>query len=112
MQTGAPGITSPRSLAVTRLPAPLSSGESLSCSSTGSDGDGWLYLPAVDEWDGLCVDYDPPWPLHLLLTPQVACRCCHSSEASLSASRVVGGGGSRGRGRASQLLRGENIVMR
>lgn len=31
----------------------------------------WLYLPSLDGWDSLLVDYTPPWPLQLLLTPEV-----------------------------------------
>lgn len=46
-------------------------------SSSGSSGfadggsGGPLYVAALDAWDGLTVEYSPPWPLHLLLTPQV-----------------------------------------
>jgi hypothetical protein len=44
-----------------------------SSSSGGADGGsgGPLYVAALDAWDGLTVEYSPPWPLHLLLTPQV-----------------------------------------
>lgn len=37
----------------------------------GSGGGGRVYIAALDAWDGLTVEYSPPWPLHLLLTPQV-----------------------------------------
>lgn len=35
------------------------------------DGGGRLYVAALDVWDGLTLEYSPPWPLHLLLTPEV-----------------------------------------
>lgn len=30
-----------------------------------------LFVPGLDAWDGLSLEYRVPWPLHLLLTPQV-----------------------------------------
>lgn len=30
-----------------------------------------LFVPGLDSWDGLSLEYTVPWPLHLMLTPQV-----------------------------------------
>ncbi len=82
MQAAAAGqasTSSVRAPAVTRFLAPLAAGHP-GDDSSGSGSGRWLFLPAVDEWDGLCVEYDPPWPLPLLLTPPVP-RCFRLTSA-------------------------------
>ena len=31
-----------------------------------------VHVPAYDAWDGLSLEYDLNWPLHILLTPEVS----------------------------------------
>ena len=31
-----------------------------------------LHVPALDQWDGLCLEYRLQWPLHIILTPEVS----------------------------------------
>ena len=46
-------------------------------------GGGRVYIAALDAWDGLTVEYTPPWPLHLLLTPQVGSQLSVKSRCKL-----------------------------
>ncbi len=38
-----------------------------------------LCLPALDQWDGLCLEYKLDWPLHIVLTPEVIDPSFHAS---------------------------------
>lgn len=38
-------------------------------SLASSSASGALRLPSLDGWDGVCLEYEPDWPLQLLLTP-------------------------------------------
>ena len=77
-KAGASPVKGQRLLALTCVRAPIGSN-----SSGGSSRQ--LFIPALDAWDGLTVEYSPAWPLPLLMTPQV--HLC-------AASRVLCGAGS------------------
>ena len=47
-----------------------------------------LFVPGLDEWDGLSLHYTVPWPLHLLLTPQVSEYDCVGNGNRRSGGRL------------------------